>query len=252
MLGYYNRLSAEVYDLDKYIGRSFGDVEFYTQRLASCTGPILEPGVGNGRMLIPLLEQGHEVDGFDLSPDMLRLCRHHCSERGFQPHVWEGNMASIDLNQSYEAVIVPAGTFLLLHERRTSIAALQQFHHHLQPGGRLLVDTFLQPGHTRNEPVTSTWEAEDGSVITLEAKTTDIDAVHQYTISHHRYEKWKQGRLVQTELERFPLRWYGVEEFSLLLEQVGFTDITISADYQNGTYPVDAGSVITYEAVVRK
>lgn len=36
MLAYYNKLSSEVYDLDKYIGRSFGDLEFYREILASC------------------------------------------------------------------------------------------------------------------------------------------------------------------------------------------------------------------------
>jgi len=67
MLGYYSKLSSEVYDLDKYIGRSFGGVEYYYDRLESCTGNILEPGVGNGRILIPLLEKGLAIDGFDVS-----------------------------------------------------------------------------------------------------------------------------------------------------------------------------------------
>lgn len=44
----YGRLGALVYDLDKPIGRSFGDIEFYKERLADCDGPILEPAVGNG------------------------------------------------------------------------------------------------------------------------------------------------------------------------------------------------------------
>ena len=37
MLGYYNNFS-EVYDIDKYIGLSFGDVEFYSERLTACEG----------------------------------------------------------------------------------------------------------------------------------------------------------------------------------------------------------------------
>lgn len=82
MLAYYNRLSSEVYDIDKYIGLSFGDVEFYRERLASCKGNILEPGVGTGRILIPLLEKGFEVDGFDISEDMLEICRNNCESRG--------------------------------------------------------------------------------------------------------------------------------------------------------------------------
>src|SRR5690625_3841203 len=58
MFSYYSKLSSEVYDIDKYIGLSFGDVEFYSERLDSCAGPVLEPGVGTGRILIPLLEKG--------------------------------------------------------------------------------------------------------------------------------------------------------------------------------------------------
>lgn len=54
MLSYYGRLSSEVYDMDKPIGHSFGDVEFYMSRLESCGGRILEPATGTGRILIPL------------------------------------------------------------------------------------------------------------------------------------------------------------------------------------------------------
>ncbi|UJL46143.1 hypothetical protein KFZ58_17560 [Virgibacillus sp. NKC19-16] len=56
--------------------------------------------------------------------------------------------------------------------------------------------------------------------------------------------------LIQTELEQFPLRWYGVEEFKMLLEQVGFKDIVISADYEYGRYPNEANQMITFESVV--
>lgn len=59
MFGYYSKLSLEVYDIDKYIGHSFGDVEFYKDRLKSCTGPILEPGVGTGRLLISRSHHDH-------------------------------------------------------------------------------------------------------------------------------------------------------------------------------------------------
>lgn len=35
MLSYYGRLSSEVYDMDKPIGHSFGDVEFYLSSLGA-------------------------------------------------------------------------------------------------------------------------------------------------------------------------------------------------------------------------
>ncbi|KGR78020.1 class I SAM-dependent methyltransferase [Ureibacillus manganicus] len=252
MLAYYSNLSSEVYDLDKYIGLSFGDVEYYSERLATCNGPILEPGVGTGRMLIPLLEQGLKVDGFDVSEEMLTICRTNCESRGLQPHLFIGNMESVSLDTKYEVIIVPTGTFLLLHNREDSIKALKNFYHHLANGGKLYIDLFLQTEFPIDKVSTRTWETKDGDLITLESKMVEVDFMNQYTISHHRYEKWRNGQLIQSELERFPLRWYGVEEFKLILEQVGFQDIIISADYQHGQYPTKSTKMITFEAVVKK
>ncbi|WP_042149945.1 bifunctional 2-polyprenyl-6-hydroxyphenol methylase/3-demethylubiquinol 3-O-methyltransferase UbiG [Paucisalibacillus sp. EB02] len=252
MLGYYNKLSSEVYDLDKYIGLSFGDVEFYSQRLADCKGNILEPGVGTGRILIPLLENGFHVDGFDVSDEMLTICRKHCETRGLKPTLFKGEMETVSLDKNYEAIIVPTGTFLLLHRREDSIKALRNFYNYLTNGGRLILDIFLQTDFSMNKATTRTWETNSGDMITLESKVVEVDHINQYTISHHRYEKWRNGELIQTELERFPLRWYGVEELKMILEQIGFGDIQISADYKYGKYPMKTSQIITFEAVAYK
>jgi ubiquinone/menaquinone biosynthesis C-methylase UbiE len=73
--------TAPFYDLDLRIlaeenlrpGRR-DDVPFYLARAAHCAGPILEMACGTGRVTIPLAEAGHEIWGFDLSPDMLQEC----------------------------------------------------------------------------------------------------------------------------------------------------------------------------------
>ncbi|WP_368654536.1 class I SAM-dependent methyltransferase [Ornithinibacillus sp. 4-3] len=248
MLGYYSKLSSEVYNMDKYIGLSFGDVEFYSNRLASCKGKILEPGVGTGRILIPLLQKGLKVDGFDVSEEMLKICHHNCEQRGFNPKLFKGEMKAFSLNTNYEAIIVPTGTFLLLHQRADSIKALKNFHNHLSNGGRLILDIFLQTDLSVDKASTRTWECENGDMITLEDKIVEVDYINQYTIAHNRYEKWRNGVLLQTELEQFPLRWYGVEEFRTILEQIGFKNIVISADYNYGQYPNKSNQIITFEA----
>lgn len=89
----------------------------------------------------------------------------------------------------------------------------------------------------------------NGDIITLESKIVEVDYINQYTVSHNRYEKWREGVLIQTELERFPLQWYGLEEFKLILESTGFKDIVISSDYKFGQYPSNVKDVITFEAV---
>jgi SAM-dependent methyltransferase len=252
LLNYYSKLSTEVYDLDKPVGSSFGDIEYYQERLRQTDGCILEPAVGTGRMMIPLLEAGFQVDGFDVSQEMLAKCRENCSARGLSPELFEAEMESFSTDRQYEAIIIPTGTFLLLHEREQSLKALRNFHHHLADGGRLIVDLYLQANIELEKGSTRMWTLENEDTITLEYKKVEVDWVNQYTLSHGRYEKWRDGKLIETELEHFPMRWYGVEEFKMVLEQTGFTDVTISADYRYGRYPTRAGQSITFEAVAKK
>lgn len=252
MLGYYSKLSSEVYDLDKPVGSSFGDVEYYAERLLECDGPVLEPAVGTGRMLIPLLEQGFDVDGFDMSTEMLEICWTNCSERGLDPLVFEASMETFDSERDYGAIIIPTGTFLLMHERESAIQALHNFFKHLLDGGKLIVDVMLPGNIELYRENVRTWTTPKGEVITVESKKVEVDWVKQYSVGQNRYEKWHAGSLVDTELERIPIRWYGIDEFKDLLEKVGFTDITVSADYEYGKTPSRPGQTVTFEAVANK
>src|SRR6185312_9750181 len=119
----YGSLASEVYELDKPIGHSFGDVEYYTGALTGTEGPVLEPAVGTGRMLIPLLQAGLQVEGFDVSPHMLAICRGHCAERGLDPVLSEADMTTFTSPGRYAA-----------------LSALGCFRDSLRPGGRLIVD----------------------------------------------------------------------------------------------------------------
>ncbi|MDQ3232834.1 MAG: hypothetical protein M3Q07_13535, partial [Pseudobdellovibrionaceae bacterium] len=65
-----------------------------------------------------------------------------------------------------------------------------------------------------------------------------------------KYEKWNEGRLLATELQRFALRWYGIEEFRALLEKIGFCDIKIFGDYSADESLSSDTDVFTF--IVRK
>lgn len=250
MFSYYSKLCTEVYDLTKPVGCSLnGDIEYYQERLKSCSGRILEAAVGSGRFLIPLLEAGYTVDGIDYSPEMLESCRKRCEERGLHSNLYEARLQDFTLPHQYEAIIIPTGSFCLLEDREDSLAALRCFYKHLAPGGRLIVDLHLPYDWKPAEITTSTFSLPDGDGITMECRSIEMDWLHQYTVSYIKYEKWRQGKLIQSELQRFALRWYGVEEFKLILSSLGYADITCSADYVYGQQPSRADQMITFEAI---
>lgn len=248
MQQYYGSLCTEVYDLSKPLGHSFGDVEYYQERLNDMKEKVLEVGCGSGRVLIPLLQAGCQVDGLDNSEEMLDSCRSRCIELGLSPLLYKEEMHNFRLDHKYGAIIIPAGSFQLLEGRQTALSALQNMYDHLVPGGRLIIDLFLPTDLDLTTVSTRTWDTAAGEVITLEEKRIEVDLLEQRMVSLLKYEKWKDGRLLQSELQRLPLSWYGRYEFVLLLEKIGFGQLTISAGYEYGQEPKQPEQMCTFEA----
>jgi SAM-dependent methyltransferase len=247
----YGELCTEVYELTKKVGQSLsGDIEFYQNKLKSCSGKVLEGMVGSGRVLIPLLEAGIKMDGADYSPEMLAACRKYCEEGGLSTNLYESNLQNLDLSQQYEAIIIPGGSFLLIENRNESIVALRKLYEHLQSGGKLILDLFLPESDfdVNKGGEVSTFHLPDGNLITMERKLVEANFLEQYKVYYLKYEKWCNGSLLQTELQRFAMRWFGVEEFKLLLADIGFEDIQVYADYDESKVPSDANQIFVYEA----
>lgn len=245
----YGSLASRVYHLDKPIGRSFGDIEFYRERLMDCQKPVLEPAAGNGRMLIPLLEAGLEMYGFDASPEMVALCREECARRGLPTPVDVQTFEAFSYEQRFEAIILPAGSFQLIVDPTAALRVLDRFREALLPGGRLIIDLDLLscladvPGRARH------WH--DGrDFLTLQESSVERNFARQTMLSQLRYELWREGKLVSAQMELFHLRFWGLTEFELALRIAGFSEIAIFGDYGHAAGPEEAGRTITFEARV--
>ncbi len=241
----YGQLSSLAYQLDKPVGTSFGDVEFYQARLSGVTGEVLEPAVGTGRVLIPLLQQGLRVRGYDSSPDMLSVCPEQlrCPRAG--PVLLQADMVTFSDPGAFEAIVIPAGSFALVTGHDRAAAALRNIRDSLAPGGRFIVDVGPPRLPAGRAPLRHWWHGDE--LLTLTGHT-EADAVAQRTTSWNRYELWRAGELIKTELEPFTLQWYGLSEFSAMLHQAGFQHVTIHADYQAGQHPAQESRIWTFEA----
>ena len=67
----YDRI-ARFYDVDMAQNMRFDDVAFYAHECARQRGRVVEVGCGNGRILLPLMREGHDAYGIDASAQMLR------------------------------------------------------------------------------------------------------------------------------------------------------------------------------------
>src|SRR5262245_56323485 len=63
------------------------DVAFYVEEARRAEGPVVELGVGTGRIAIPTACDGIAVIGVDSSAGMLEICREHAELAGVADRV---------------------------------------------------------------------------------------------------------------------------------------------------------------------
>jgi hypothetical protein len=62
------------------------------------------------------------------------------------------------------------------------------------------------------------------------------------------YEHWRDGKLVQSELEILTLRWWGMHELAIALTAARFAPPVISGSFERGRPPRTGDNVISFEA----
>ena len=240
----YGKLSTLLYEITKPVGHSIdGDIEYYYDKLKEITGNILEAGVGTGRMLVPFIEKGLNIEGVDLSEEMLAQCRVNMEQAGVTGNVYQGDLTQLDLEKKYAAIMMPTGSFCLL-PRPIIKDVLKSFYNHLEVGGTLMLDIELPSWFKTGEVSVSDYALGDSHGLLFTSTAKEMNWQEQYVTYINRYELVEKGRVTETEISNFTLYWYGLEEFTMLLELAGFTDITYTAGYENN----EAASLLTFFA----
>lgn len=247
LLNRYGSLAAEIYDLDKPPGL-LPDTAFHLKRFAGFEGEILEPACGSGRTLLPFLQAGLKVTGFDASPDMLDRCRSRCGAAGLYPDLSLQRLESFVFDRPFAAILMPVGTFNLLDSFDLAMALLRRFFDGLRPGGTLVLDlqSLAALAETRDDQ--RRWLTPEGDLLTLHGSRTQTDWLGQRFEATLRYERWRDHRLIEAQMEPMAQRIWGVEEFALALKAAGFIDLTIMGGYDRRRAPVPADRILTFEA----
>ena len=131
---------AQFYDLFYQVGPE-NEVEFYLGLMRQTEPPVLELGVGTGRIAIPAAKAGHEVVGIDVSDSMLAVARSKMRSTGVAPSSLElikADMTNFELpHRLFGLVIIPGNSLALVLSERGQAATLAHAARHLNRNGVL-------------------------------------------------------------------------------------------------------------------
>ena len=214
------------------------DVAFYRSFADGAGGPVLELACGNGRLTLPLLQDGHTVYALDISVPMLDDLDRKLAERPPQEQerlvVAEASFTEIPEEWPlFSRVMLPYNALHHCRSHRDVLAMLASVREHLAPGGTLALDCYLpdfsfmlrdpkrryevrhmeHPEHPGETMVT--WEHS-----WYEAQRQIHHIIYVYQRPH--------GERIETHL---PLRMFYPQELEALLDWAGWRVVYQASDF---------------------
>ncbi len=186
------------------------DVEFYVAQARSSGGPIVELGIGTGRIAVPVALAGIRVIGIDSSAGMLEVCRRKADEAGVASLVdlRLGDLRRPPVTERVPLAVSPFRALLHLESDPDRLRALRAVLSLLVPGGRFVFDVF-SPAMEDIEETHDRWLEREPGI--WERARWDL-AERTLTLA-------VRGESGQTEMS---LSWLEPEEWRDLLERAGF------------------------------
>jgi SAM-dependent methyltransferase len=167
-------------------------------------GPVLELGIGTGRIALPLAARGVPVHGIDLSPDMVAQLR--AKPGGEEIPVAIGDFSTTRVDGTFSLVYLVRNTIMNVTTQDGQVACFENASAHLGPGGCFLIEVVVPA---------------DGPLSVFDLSETHVgvdeyDAATQACVSHH-------FRLVDGRWERLspPFRAVSPAELDLMARIAG-------------------------------
>lgn len=231
----------------------------YFKKIIEAAGqPALDLGCGSGRLLLPLLQAGLDIDGCDYSADMISVCRERLEGNDLTTNLYSQPMHALDLPRRYKTIFA-CGVVGLGGSKDLTRQAFKRVHEHLRPGGVFAFDyqvpwndpPYLQgwlPENRRSLPLD--WFPPDrntlpnGDILESAVQIFSQDPLEHVSVHKFRARLFRNDELIQEEIHVMKTEGYNKNELLLMLEMAGFIDVEIFGDYTDEAATMDHENLV--------
>jgi SAM-dependent methyltransferase len=218
--------APELYDL-LFDSLDF-DIPYWLDVARTAKGPILEVACGTGRVLLPILKEGFEIDGFDSSPAMVARLREKARTNGLAVRAEVADMRDFSMGRRYARLICAFNGFAHCETTEDQIRVLKRSREHLKPGGALVIHmSYPGPGYWSEPEGAPVLEQEaekpgGGKIQLWDSRKKDPVGQRQDSELEIR-ELFASGRPKTVHKFTTSQRWVYQFELELLFRAAGFT-----------------------------
>jgi SAM-dependent methyltransferase len=208
-------------DYDLWAAEMTEDAAWYVALAREAAEPIVELGIGTGRIAIPIArETGKRVLGIDRSPAMLAAGRERAGQLPIEFR--EGDMRELALEEPVELVICPFRALLHLPTWADRRRLFERVAATLKPGGRFAFNVFAFSGEVATR------------LSGVRRERGDSWEIPRYAWADSRIDI-ARGR-GDEEIGKLRLWWIGRSEFEGLIEVAGLEVETLHGWFDGRPY----------------
>ena len=227
------------------------DLAFYVERGRQAGGPVLEAGCGTGRILLPSLQAGVDIDGFDIHPGMIEVLKRKAAALHLTPRVTVADMRDFTMPRRYSLVTIPFRAFMHLLSTADQLAALRCIREHLTGGGALVFNLWypsferiVAPASDEMQLEREFEDPESGLPVAIYARNR-YDRVNQILEGEREVRiSDARGYVSETLRDRLRIRWTFVPEMELLLRVAGFSRWDVRGGFGGAPYESHAQEMV--------
>jgi SAM-dependent methyltransferase len=206
------------------------EIDWLSARLPRDAGSVLDAMCGSGRVLVPLAQRGHAMQGADVSQAALAIAEARLASAGHAAALYRQDLPALNLPTRFGAAILAGGAFQRIVDPSIALAGLVRLRAHLVDPAILIVDARL-PDYAGMRPAAPLVELRsvslpDGSQIRMRSETS-IDADAKLARTDARYTHRRGARSLGEEHARHSLTWYDEDELAALVSQAGWRDVAV-------------------------
>jgi SAM-dependent methyltransferase len=138
----YPEFVARFYDPVYAQVRDGVDNEFYLERMAAAAGPVLEIGVGTGRLFVEARRRGIDAWGIDVSHAMVERCRAKLGPAD-RDRVSVADAVHLRADRPFALVCAPFRVLSHVHDTADQLRLFDAVHDGLEPGGAFVFDLYV-------------------------------------------------------------------------------------------------------------
>jgi SAM-dependent methyltransferase len=226
---------GDAYDL--MVGSISYGLDFYLSLAREANGPVLDIACGTGRVLLPCLEAGIDIEGLDLFEPMLQRLRTKAAALGLSPRLHRADMSDFSLSRRFALIMIPFNAVIHNMTQEAQIRCLELCRQHLLHGGLLAFDTFFPASEIVGAPPkTRVLEGEaphpETGLPMRMYDTRTFDRVAQVQHSLNEFELLDaDGSVAKVYRSQVSSRYIYKHEMELLLRVAGFGRWEIYGDF---------------------